>query len=129
VLRIIELWTPYFSKQSHPNNRLYAILVFYIVIVVYFLGLFAIVIEALIQSQWVRQNSVLLFFATLVQIIVFAFCVLAIGLAVLFTFCWTYCCRISRNRWETRIEFLCCICCTRNGERVIPTKRYPRLQT
>ena len=123
TLRMMEFWSNLFNKDINPNNRLYAILLFYIVLLVYFLGLFAISIEVLIQWDWIRDNSPILLLATIVEIIVFFSCVIIICVMIVFLLIWTFCCRISRNRWETRIEFYCC---TRGEPRKV--KRYPRVQ-
>ena len=126
TLRVLELWhKTLFEKEENQNNKLYAMLLFYIGLIVYFFGLFAIVIEVNIHSEFISDTSPLLLLATVVEIFVFIGCVTIIIMLLLFVVVWTFCCRISRNRWETRIEFYCC---TRGSGEARLTKRFPRAQ-
>eukprot|EP01083_Nonionella_stella_P047112 126137_1 len=123
VLRMTELWwTNTVAKKHNPNNRVYARLLFYVVLLVYFIGLFVVIIATFIEREWIKDHSPVLWFATVVEIIVFMCCAVLIVSSILFILIWKFCCRISSNRWETRIEFYCC---TKGGDPVA-TKRYPR---
>merc|ERR1719295_94939 len=52
VLRMMELWTRSVDGSLNPNNKMYAAFLFYIVLVVYFFGLFSISVESWIHFAW-----------------------------------------------------------------------------
>jgi len=100
ILRMLEIWhkTLFAKDEENQNNKaLYAMLLFYILILVYFLGLAAIVIESSIHAQWIRDNEPWLFLATIVEIFVFIGCVIIIVLLLLFVVIWTFCCSMMGN--------------------------------
>jgi len=123
ALRMVELWTLKVSKADNPNTRMWCSWLFYVVLGVYFLGLASITVEVLIQSDWIHQHSPLLYLATMIEMLTFIASVCLLAAAILFILCWTFCCRITSNIWETRVDFYCCA----KGEALV-TKRYPKAQ-
>lgn len=121
ALRMLELWTVKVSKEHNPNNRMYGTFLFYILSVIHFFGLFSITVEVLIQSEWIHNHSPLLYLATIIEMLTFMASVFFMAMGLCVCMMWTFCCRVTSNMWETRIDFYCCT----KGE-ALTTKRYPK---